>query len=132
MSSISLDFHCFILATSILLFGRKEFFFIFAVKAVLDTAKHIFLMVLKLGGTVKLRSTVLTLKLAVLVVPSNVILKVSLCDELLIADFTGIITLTEVALQVNVKVTLLCELIATEMALIGFYTEVLSNMNLQS
>lgn len=76
-------------------------------------------MVLELSRSVEFAPTAPTLELAVLVVTTNVVLEVALGNELLVADLTFVVTVAEVALQVDIKVPLLGEFIPTVIALIG-------------
>lgn len=64
--------------------------------------------------------------------PSYMIFQVSLCDKMLTADLTLVIPLAEVALQVNIKVSLFCEFVSTELALIWLDSQMFPYVNLKS
>ena len=87
-------------------------------------------MIFELSGAVEFAATALTLKLTIFVVTANMVFKVTLCDELLIANLTLVIAVSKVALQVNIKVSLLSKLVSTIRAFVWLDPKVLTDMNL--
>lgn len=62
---------------------------------------------------------------------SHVILKMALRDELQVANLTVMVSLTEVALKMNIQVSLLRELVVAEVTLVGFDPQMFSDVDLQ-
>ena len=60
------------------------------------------------------------------------VLKVTLGNELLVADLAFVVAVTEVTLQVHIEVPLLGEFIATVIAFVGLNSKVFSDMDLET
>lgn len=80
----------------------EEFFFVLSVKSRFGATLLVFLMIFKLRWPVEFRATALALEFAVFVVAAHMVLKMTFCDELLIADLTLVVALPEMTLKVDV------------------------------
>lgn len=111
---------------------REKLFLIVAIDPRLNTSHHVFLMIFKLRGPVKLCAAFVAFEFPILVVPPDMVLQVAFRDELLSTDFALIISLPIMTFKMNIKVTFLCKLIAAEITCVRLNTQMFSDMNLQA